>query len=147
MWHLRWLLFIPAVSHIWMGCCLLQNGGPLQTTVLSGLLEFLRWDVCAVMIILAGLMGIAASFVFRRSPVGSFMLLLPELIIMGVSRVKVWQCIQAGTFADGVRRDPDFIAADQAPLIVVGIGYFIAIAIIYWGSLFHLYNEKWMPKS
>ena len=141
----KWLFCGPALIHIWWAKCIWSAKIELVTTALRDIYAIVGHNHfwAGVLTFTAGVLALASIVVHRRSRVLSLVLLIPQQMAMLISAFTAFQCIQAGTFADGAKYDPYFISADQCYIFVIGAAHTALIIDVYvWEGA-----VKWMRAS
>jgi hypothetical protein len=121
------LIQLISVMHLLLGILLLVNQGALHIASTRLLVELVpEYHVRAALYILAGLAP-ALWTRYKRCPY-SWVALVPQMVLVGLSALSVGVAIGTSTYADGVLRDPKFIAADQLPYLLLPLSYMYGIA-------------------
>lgn len=123
------MLLIEFVSafHFLLGLLVLINQGALHIASSRLLVELIpEYHMRAAFYIIAGLAP-AIWTRYKRHPF-SWVSLVPQMVLVGLSALSVTVAVGSSHYADGVLRDPLFITADQLPYLILPFAYMYGIA-------------------
>jgi len=121
------LIQLISAMHFLLGLLVLVNQGALHIASTRLLVELVpEYHARAAFYILAGLAP-ALWARYKRCPY-SWVALVPQMVLVGLSALSVSVAVGSWHYADGVLRDPKFIAADQLPYLLLPFVYMYGIA-------------------
>lgn len=120
------LIYTAGLHLVW--ALILSSYPPVRTTALDLMLRIfwnsapLAGGVLTISVVLA-VIGIQS----HNRPLLSFILITPQQFIVVISSIGAISAMLSGHFADGIIRPHEFIIADQAPAVLLGIMHAIAL--------------------
>ena len=137
-----WLLLGPACIHIHQGICAWQarhQERELVTTGMRDIYVLFGHDrvLTALGMVLIGLLALLSIGMHARYRLWSLVLIVPQQVLMTISGLTAWECIQDGKFADGAVYDPLFISVDQPAQFYLPLAHsLLMVHIFVWDVLF-----------
>ena len=137
-----WLLLGPALIHVHQGVCVWLARHHERELVTTGMRDVYvlcghNRELTAVGMIVIGLLALLSILLHSLHRWWSLILILPQQLVMSLSGLTAWGCIEAGKFADGAVYEPLFIATDQPSQFYMPLVHTALMAHIYiWDVLF-----------
>jgi hypothetical protein len=131
----KYVIASGSILHIGWAIFLFISGDAAEATPLRFLVQICggRYRTAIVLLIVAAL---ALALPFVRHPISNGLaglLLLPQQVVLLISAESAIRAVVVGHYADGVRRPPMFIAADQFPVVCLTILYVIIVVEVAYG--------------
>lgn len=141
--YLSGLFFVFASSiHLNWGYCLIRSDSPVNITGIFALSHIIGNHVyLGAFFLSVGVMALLGSFRFHGSRIG-LLLTVPQQFALIYSAGGALTAIINGAFADGVKRNPMFLMADQGHYISTAVIHTYAVWIVYVkGGWLNLYRS------
>lgn len=127
----RLIIWKVAFLHIAWGLLLFLNGSGLHTTALNGIVRiFQPYWFAAILLFGAGISSMLGMYCFTKTK-RAVVFFIPAQFFLLTSTFTVLSAIVTQQFADGVFRAWEFIAADQAYLLILVVLYTYVILSNY----------------
>jgi hypothetical protein len=109
---------------------LLLSPHDMRTAGLARFIELLGPAAAAALFLL---IGAAAAYASARAPRGwlGLALVFPQQVVLLLTAAIALEHALRGTYGDGVQRPPEFILADQLPLILTALIHTAALTLTY----------------
>lgn len=120
-----WTIFYVTTLHLIWGILLLLDNSPFSTNPIGFFEIFLSQTATAVLFLFAGILAILAYKI--KISLNSFILLVPQQILLLLTSFSGIRSALKGHYIDGVIRPGIFIITDQLPIILLSFVYGLAI--------------------
>lgn len=120
------LVAYVAVTHLFWAALLTASPAAMNATPVSGLAVLGGRPLLVVVLAGSGLGSLFALSVHRW---WVMWFMIPQQVLLGLSLGTAGQAVAQQRYADGVLRPWTFIAADQAPTIVLAFAHLVAVIL------------------
>ena len=130
-----WIIVVAVIVHVCWGLLLLRSAAPLGTVSLAESPWSHNQYLAAIVYFAAAALAMV-PFLWRRADdtILGLYFCLPQQALMVLSATTALRCVLRATYADGVPRPWEFIAADQMWTIVGTVGHTLALLDWYYFS-------------
>lgn len=127
-----WVIWYCVALHAWWGVILLYDPAASGVTAIAEMTRLTRTTTAAGIVYL-GVSAMATIGLLRVRPgsTAGLLELLPQQGALLISAFGACQATIASRFADGVVRSWAFIAADQAPAVLIAIAHTAALIGVF----------------
>lgn len=126
------VLYAVVLHYVW-AAALLVDPRAGDATSLAGLYRLVGPELLPYLLFVVATLALAYAFLFSKRRLWVVVLALPQQGVMVVSAATAIEAMLAGSFADGIRRPPAFIVADQAPAVIAALLHTVALIAGFWG--------------
>ena len=127
---------VAVLAAVWAGL-LVSDASAGYATSLDDLTQLGRWPVVAALLVAVACTAVGLLLRSARPRWGlppRLWLLIPQQMICLLAASAAVSAIIRQQFGDGVRRPWQFIAADQAPILLLAATHLVAVVLIARGS-------------
>ena len=129
----KWIFWVAfAVQFCWAVGVASDPSGLFSTPV-SGLHDFFRSRWLLVVILTLSALGGCVTTVRGDHTLRGVLLMLPTQFVLLIAAFGSAQAIRTSQFADGVVRPSAFIFTDQSLMVIVAVGYTLAMIETFGG--------------
>ena len=128
VWFPISVLIASGMHFVWAAGLMLDPAAANATAVHALLLAATTPFVAASLLIIVALSALVGVFMPAKIGAWRVLLMLPQSAILIMSSTGAGYAMLQRSFADGVQRPAWFIIVDQIPIIMITLGYIIAIS-------------------
>ncbi len=129
---MRWfpisVLVASALHLVWALGLSIDPASRYATAIHALLLITDNTHLAAAVLVVVALLALVGAFLPLWSRAIRVLMMLPQQVVLVMSSMAAGSAMASRSFADGVLRPFWFITVDQVPVIIITVGYLIALS-------------------